>query len=324
METVSAESNWRLTLRRSEAGVTILSAQTCDERAVLPAQVLGLPVTELAHHALAAGRPAPQGEEVTLRCGGGSGEWNNARLRELTLPETLHRVGDYAFLNCGALKCLRLSDTVTAWGGGCFMNCRELDTFVLRRGAGEPGESLAYIADELSRELDVTAEQPDGTVARLIFPEYVELYEENCPAHHFDYNILGAGYPYHHCFRRKRLQLLDYDLLWQGFLAVEHDPRTAARMAYYRLRWPAGLTEEHAAAYRDYLSAHGGALLRWLVQEGDQAGAAFLLRTVKLSDEALSDACGLARNLGRTETVALLLEEQHKRAPAGKGRRFEL
>ena len=56
METVSAESNWRLTLRRSEAGVTILSAQTCDERAVLPAQVLGIPVTELAHHALAAGR----------------------------------------------------------------------------------------------------------------------------------------------------------------------------------------------------------------------------------------------------------------------------
>ena len=67
-----------------------------------------------------------------------------------------------------------------------------------------------------------------------------------------------------------------------------------------------------------------GALLGWLVQEGDQAGAAFLLRTVKLSDAALSDACGLARNLGRTETVALLLEEQHKRAPAGKGRRFEL
>jgi len=62
----------------------------------------------------------------------------------------------------------------------------------------EQGESLAYFADELSRELDVTIVMPDGETARLIFPEYREIYEENCPAHHFDYNISGAGYPYHY------------------------------------------------------------------------------------------------------------------------------
>ena len=36
METISALTNWRLTVRREESGVTILRAVTCDKRAVLP------------------------------------------------------------------------------------------------------------------------------------------------------------------------------------------------------------------------------------------------------------------------------------------------
>ena len=82
---------------------------------------------------------------------------------------------------------------------------------------GEQGDTLAWFADELPWELDVTVEETDGTVFRLLFPEYREVYEENCPAHHFDYNIFGAGYPYHHSFRRKRLDLRTYDELWQRF-----------------------------------------------------------------------------------------------------------
>ncbi|MFR3921148.1 MAG: hypothetical protein ACLTYN_03405 [Dysosmobacter welbionis] len=83
-------------------------------------------------------------------------------------------------------------------------------------------------------------EETDGTVFRLLFPEYREVYEENCPAHHFDYNIFGAGYPYHHSFRRKRLDLRTYDELWSGFLGMEHDEDCAVRLAFWRLRYPVG------------------------------------------------------------------------------------
>ena len=192
METVSGLSNWKLVIRREPSGITILQAVTCDPRAVLPEELFGLPVTALGPHALSPNAAPVDGEEVLVTCGAPAEEgWTNAGMQELTLPSALERVGDYALFNCAALKKLSLHDGVRFWGGGTLMNCRCLDTFHLTR-VGEQGETLAYFADELSRELDVTIREADGGQVRLIFPEYVEVYEENCPAHHFDYNIYGA------------------------------------------------------------------------------------------------------------------------------------
>ena len=250
METVSGVSNWKLVIRREERSVRILRGVTCDERAVLPEELFGLPVTELGGHALSPTAPAgAEGEEVLVSCGltDEEAQWDNRRLTDLTLPAALQKAGDYALLNCSGLKTLRLHDSVTFWGGGALMNCRSLDTFFLTR-VGEQQESLSFFADELSRELDVTIYETDGQTVHLIFPEFVEAYEENCPAHHFDYNIYGAGYPYHHCFRQKKLSLREYDTLWKGFLGMEHDEESGVRLAWWRLRCPAELTEEQAKA----------------------------------------------------------------------------
>lgn len=169
METVSGANNWHLTVRRCGDGMEILRAVTCDAAAALPETVLGLPVTALGRHALAAGDRTAAGEEVHITCGEAPREgWDNRSLRKLSLPRTLRRVGDYAFLNCAALRELRLYDGVAFWGGGALMNCRSLDTFHLTWVGEEQGESLAYFADELSRELDVTIVMPDGETARLI------------------------------------------------------------------------------------------------------------------------------------------------------------
>ena len=324
METVSGLSNWKLVIRREQAGITILRAVTCDPRAVLPEQLFGLPVTALGPHALSPNAAQPQGEEVLVTCGRPAEEgWTNAQMQELTLPASLERVGDYALFNCAELKKLSLHDGVRFWGGGTLMNCRCLDTFHLTR-VGEQGETLAYFADELSRELDVTIVEPDGGQVRLIFPEYVEVYEENCPAHHFDYNIYGAGYPYHHCFRNKRLSLKEYDSLWREFLGVEHDDGCAVRLAWWRLRYPAELTEKAEGAYLAYLRAHVPAAVEWLLEQRDLTGLHFLLERTQPDRETLSAACALAREQRAPEAVALLLEEQHRRFPPAAARSFDL
>ena len=324
MEQISGVNNWKLTIRREAAGVTVLRAATCDERAALPDTLLGLPVTALEDHALSPTAGETAGEEVLVTCGPlpAEPEWNNRRLRDLTLPAGLLRVGDYAFLNCDHLETLRLHDDIRRWGGGTLMNCRRLSRIHLTR-AGEPGESLAYFVDELSRELDVTIVMPDGETARLIFPEYREIYEENCPAHHFDYNISGAGYPYHYCFRHKKLRIKDFDALWEGYLAMEHEADTALRLAWWRLRCPAELEMEARQRYTDYLRAHGAEAAGWLLERRDGAGLAFLLRMVELTGDALSQSCELARRQGQTEAVALLLEAQRLRRPAAR-KRFDL
>ena len=311
MEQFSGISNWKLTIRREREGITVLRAMTCDSRAVLPETLFDLPITALGRHALSPTAAPETGEEVLLTCGPAQGEWDNSSLRELTLPAALRRVGDYAFLNCRALQTLYLHDGVTFWGGGALMNCRMLAKLDLI-WHGEQGETLAYFADELSRELDVTIHGDFGC-ARLIFPEYLELYEENCPAHHFDYNIQGAGYPYHHCFRWKRFRFQEYDDLWNGYLAMDHEENTALRLAWWRLRYPVELGERAEKAYRTYLCEHTGETLTWLLETDDTEGIAFLLRWAEPTQEELSAACAQAREQRAAEALAVLLEAQNQR-----------
>lgn len=329
MQTISGEGNWRLVLRREADRVVILRAGTCDRRAALPDRLFGLPVTELGDHALAPDRqssaPSDDEEALLITCGlpDPPAAWDNRNLRDLSLPESLSAIGSYALLNCSALKTLRLHDRVERWGGAVLMNCRSLDTLRLTRAGEQQGEALAWFAGELSRELDVTIQSGGGTV-RLLFPEYTELYEENCPAHHFDYFISGAGYPYHHCFRQKKLQLQEYDALWRDFLSMEHEESAALRLAWYRLRWPADLSDTAAADYQSYLRSHAAEALRFLLAEEGGEGLPLLLKLVQPDREALAAACALARELGDTAALAALLEERHRRFPEGLEKSFSL
>ena len=226
-------------------------------------------------------------------------------------------------MNCSELETLRLYDGIRLWGGGALTNCRRLRRICLTR-VGEQGDTLACLADELPWELDVTVTGTDGAVARLIFPEYQEVYEENCPAHHFDYNIYGAGYPYHHVFRHKRLDLRAYDELWPGFLGMEHEERCAVQLAFWRLWHPAELMPRARERYAAYLRAHGAAAALWLVEEQNPRGLAFLLRQADLSREELAEAAALAREQGGTELLAILLEAQHRRGTRGLEKSFDL
>lgn len=321
MEIISGANNWKLVIRREAAGITILQAVTCDVRAALPEELFGLPVTALAHHALTPNRPAPAGEEVLVTCGIAR-EWDNANLEELRLPSTLKRAADYALFNCKKLKTLHLHDGLIYWGGAVLMNCRALDTFHITCN-GREGEVLSCIADELPRELDVTLHRPDG-IARLIFPEYDEVYEENVPHHQFDFHINGAGYPYHHCFYQRRFSLREYDDLWKDYLRKGHDEDCGMRLAWWRLRCPLELSGGAAEDYRAYLRPRAAECAHWLLTRRDAAGLRYLMELADPSPELLSDLCALARAWDATESLAVLLEEQHRRSGKGLEKTFDL
>ena len=152
----------------------------------------------------------------------------------------------------------------------------------------------------------------------------MEVYEENCPAHHFDYNIYGAGYGYHHCFYRKQLSFKAYDDLWRPMLGMEHDGDCALRLAWWRLRYPVELAEQAENAYLDFLRQRPLAAGRWLLERRDTEGLQFLLRTLDWSRDDLAALCEAAREQDSPEALALLLEEQHKRFPTGLDKSFDL
>ncbi len=324
METISALTNWRLTVRREESGVTILRAVTCDKRAVLPEEIFGLPVTALHNRALAFGAAPLEGEEVRTLGGAENEEWDNRNITELTLPQSLREIGDYCFMNLRSMETLRFYDGLQTTGSASFMNCRSFMRVELTRLGAEQGPALASIVRSLQQELDVTIRRPDGDTLRLLFPEYVESFTENRPAHYFQLWISGKAYTYHNIFRDKALFVSDYDALWQDYLAAEHDEDSALRLAYCRLRYPAELSDGARAQYTAYLRERIGSALSFAMREKDMRGFKMLLDLGTPDAQTLETALNEARDLRLTEATAMLLERRRGAPGAGRMRKFEL
>ena len=68
----------------------------------------------------------------------------------------------------------------------------------------------------------------------------------------------------------------------------------------------------------------GDSALDWLLAEKDMAGLSFFLKRTEPDRDTLAAACQQAREAGAAEAVALLLEEQHRRFPAGMDKSFDL
>ena len=171
METISGLTNWKLTIRRENHGVTILRALTCDQNAILPDELFGLPVTALLDHALAAGGSPTSGDEVRVLGGEESGDWDNRNITDLSLPRFLQHIGSYAFMNLRSMETLRFFDDLRSIGSASFMNCRSFTRLELSRTGLHQGPALASLVQTLQQELDVTVHEADGSIARLIFPE---------------------------------------------------------------------------------------------------------------------------------------------------------
>ena len=332
MEIISGLSNWKMIVKREQDHIEILRAVTCDTKAIIPDELWGLPVTILGDHALAynalpvsATAPGafPAICEVQITCGP-EGEWDNRKLQDLTFPVRLTDVKDYALYGCKELKTLRFCDRVDRWGGGSLMNCRSLDTFYVKRVDQRQGEALAFLCDEIHRELFVTIIETNGREYRVIFPEYVEEFEENCPAHHFDYTIYGGGHPYHHVFKSKQFHLRDYDGLWEKYLKEDYEEEGALRVAWTRLRWPEDLSEKAEAQYWHYLKERKEMALMYPLDQRDPRGLTLMIEGLEPEEELIHLACEKARSDRNTEALALLLEHQHKEETTGFDKDFDL
>jgi len=327
MTTVFDAGNWKLTIRRESDGIEILRAITCDIHAVFPEELFGLPVTVIGPRAMSVLAPPLEGETILVANSKRSedAEWNNANIRELVIPRWVRRIGDYALLGCRSLEKLTVHDSVRQWGGDVFTNCRNLNAFHVTLDPEFQGRTLAYFANGISRELDITVEQ-DGQIGRLIFPEYEEFEEEGfiAQAVQFHYHIAGAGYLHHHCFQQRMFSFRKYDDVWPQYMKLHYNPACAMRLAWWRIQYPMGLEEQAEARYWTYVREQATETLAWLLSIKNHSGLRLLLREVDFSAEQLSEACDQARVEEDTESLAILLEEQHKRFPVGVQKRFDL
>jgi hypothetical protein len=227
-------------------------------------------------------------------------------------------------MNLRSMVTLRFSDHLLELGSAAFMNCRCFSRLELAREGHRQGPALASVVRNLPQELDVTVHRPEGDVLRLIFPEYIESYTENTPAHHFELKIIGGGYAYHSVFRDRVLSLSEYDALWRDYIAQEHDAASALRLAFYRLRYPVELSGRAREQYAEHLRRALPDALRFTMQERDMEGFRMLLDLCEAEEPALEAALEEARALRLTEATALLLEKRRARPGAGRAKTWEL
>ena len=65
-------------------------------------------------------------------------------LADVTLPDGLIRIEDYAFENCYSIKDISIPETVTHIGKGAFSHCRELEQIVIPNSITELSDRIFY------------------------------------------------------------------------------------------------------------------------------------------------------------------------------------
>ena len=310
MNQIICENEAVLLCTRQQDGVCILRCRTADPILRLPETVGGLPVVALGDYLCAAREPdVSQYDVFEVRLTTGeqvsSAPVHDARaIERVVVPRSVQAIGSYAFYNCYNLQAVTVHAGLRSVGHGAFMNCtafRQVELY-----AGERDKTcLPDLLGQTSGELLAVLHLPQAE-ARLLFPPFNEELEDLGPAHIFQRRIEGAGYAYRQCIQNGVLSFLQYDGALERLLRIQ-DYDTACRVALLRLRWSVGLSAQAREVYLACLREHPTDAVRTLLDSRDVPGLSALLSFGVLDRSGLSAACDLARQMGQTEALALLL-----------------
>lgn len=131
----------------------------------------------------------------------------------MTLPDNMHKVGNYAFYNCTALEMLETGKYLEEIGSDAFMNCKKFHFLTVRCDVGERS-GANQILSRISADMEVTFQGKTGQTA-VFYPEYYESYDEIAPAHIFGRSIEGEGFRARQCFKEGVPDLSQYDTIFR-------------------------------------------------------------------------------------------------------------
>ncbi len=229
-------------------------------------------------------------------------------LSEVCLPDSVTRIGNNAFYNCRKLWRIEVGVDLQDIGSDVFMNCHQIRQIDMRGGM-EESSGLKQILSRLSGT--VCVRYMGHTPSRLLYPEYVESYDEIAPAHIFGRNIEGEGFRLRQLFADGRVQLAEYDSAF-GKIAAEESVQVAGLLALYRLMSPVQLTEDNRRNYETYVRNSGQKLMQLLIQDRELDSLEYLCRQKLLSSLQVDQAIQEAGNQEWSEGSASLMQWKHQ------------
>ena len=299
-------------------GICIRRYYSLDGFARIPGQVEGRPVRELDRYAFSE---TVRGQEDL------PGQWEDEPavkgegLTALALPQTLRRVGAYAFYNCSQLKSLSFFSTVEDWGAGVFTGCSGLGELDIQLMGG-PRSCFKEVLSELRQTLTVSCRDSSGALAaRLIFPEFFEESVENTPARILMREMHGCGHMYRYCFEGPEFSFGEYDRLFPH-VQVQEKPELVTRLAVYRLYWPKGLIRDGEEAYWAYLKEHMRETVLGLIKRDELSILRWLTRSPRI-DRADMEEMVLAAAASPDPRASALIMDARGQKLGAKGPRTQ-
>lgn len=332
--------------------IVILGCRSYDGLVEIPETIDGKPVTELAAYAFSEGwgrremlkaagpilladaeGKAKHGMEAGTEAGTAEAEELPpvaccGHLKEIILPRTIKKIGNYAFYNCFELGTIRCWSAIEDVGSGLFTGCtsiRHMDIHIVLHRRSCLKEMISELRQELYVNYYVESEAPakDPVLqAKLVFPEMFEESVENTPARIIMREMHGCGHMYRYCFEQTDFRFSKYDALFPH-IKVQEPEWVVCALVMGRLRYPAELMEQHRGAYEEYLKEHMGGAAEWALSEGDTETFFWLADRYGERKETLDEMIELAGRKGETEALSGLMDLRHRRFPVKK-RTFSL
>lgn len=298
--------------KTESGGIRILRGYGNSPVVEVPDRLEGTPVTEIGAYCFADSDRAKKTEEIVpshLR------ELAGDYIQEISLPDTVEKLGGLAFYNCTSLHTLRIGPALTEVGSDTFMNCFSLHRIYLHCDMDEKS-GLKQILGQRTADTHVLFQREGEVLGELFYPEYYEIHEEIGPAHIFSMNISGEGFRARQCFQDGVVQLAGYDRVFDRARA-EESPMTLCRMALYRLFYPRELTPEKKADYESCLREYEQDLIREIIKRRERRFLEFLLEGSYMSPEGKTSALRLASEEQWSEGAAILLKSREKSKNSG-------
>jgi hypothetical protein len=300
----------------------------------VPEKIENLPVTELSAYAFSGGwgrekmlssleqemrfcdeegNPVKTDEKdmpPTISC---------EELKELYLPKTIKKIGNYAFYNCFELSRMECYSSIDDLGSGLFTGCAGIRFLDFHLVDGERS-CLKEILSELRQELYVNYYNNTGN-ARLVFPEMFEESVEHTPARIIIREMHGCGHMYRYCFDQTEFQFHKYDALFPHLL-VQESERVVGSLVVNRLYTPVHFLEHDKMVYETYLREHIESIAKLALKE-DPAMFLWLAREYGEDQNKFDSMVEMASKEDKPELLSNLMDLRRRRFPARK-RTFSL
>lgn len=234
----------------------------------------------------------------------------------VVLPDSLEYIGNNAFYNCKNMDILSICSNMIKLGSDVFMNCKSFGRLEIRDSVHNPS-SLKVFLSRYASDLQVVFDD-----AVFFYPEYMDSYDEIAPAHIFGRNIIGEGFRARQCFEGDILNIEQYDAVFDK-ASVEESVWVLNKMAFGRLMYPEGLSEESREKYVGYIRENQKEIAMILADNKELDTLYFMCSNGYADVYALDAAIGVAAEKQWSEGTASLLKWKHEFYKNIKKRRYD-